>query len=84
MNINDLIEIIKKYSFEDGETCAVTAETNLINDLNVTSLQMMCIVFELESKFNVTLKSEDLIRIKTVNDVFELCKGRSIVGGKGV
>ena len=44
----------------------------LINDVGMTSLDMMVVVLEIERKYNKKLPLEKLMEVKTVTDLYAL------------
>ncbi len=50
----------------------ISPEDNLINDLNLDSLQMYELVVDLEEVYSIRIPDESLDMVKTVNDAVEL------------
>ena len=52
---------------------AINEETNLVDDLQVDSLDMVDLVLAIEQEFGIEIKDEDITPdIKTIRDVVEL------------
>ena len=52
---------------------AISEETNLVDDLQVDSLDMVDLVLAIEQEFGIEIKDEDITPdIKTIKDVVEL------------
>lgn len=52
---------------------AINEETNLVDDLQVDSLDMVDLVLAIEQEFGIEIKDEDITPdIKTIKDVVEL------------
>ncbi|WP_373438902.1 acyl carrier protein [Metamycoplasma equirhinis] len=67
MNVEELIfKEIKKLT-----KAKFTLESN-IKDLNIDSLDLVILVSDLEEKHNITVTDEELVQLKTVNDIIEL------------
>jgi len=47
----------------------ITSETNLHNDLNADSLDVVELVMELEEEFDINITDEDMVGIATVGDL---------------
>lgn len=69
-----MIEQIKEYminNFQIDES-AITPDAHLIDDLQLTSLDIMDIAMYIEEEFGVILEEEDLAEISTVQSFMEL------------
>ena len=49
----------------------VKMESNLINDLELGSLDLVTLVSEFEGKYNMTVDDKDIKNLQTVKDVVE-------------
>ncbi len=56
----------------DVEAAQLTNDARLMEDLGADSLTMIEISMALEERFDLTLPEENLERIQTVGDIFEL------------
>lgn len=54
------------------EQIVIEPEMELVNDIGLTSLDMMVVVCELERRYNKKIGIEKLKNVKTVNDLFLL------------
>lgn len=69
-NTEKIIEIIRREMGEFIDSDAeITAETNLIRDLHVDSLDLVAIVDTIEEEFDIKIKNDDMSNIRTVNDI---------------
>lgn len=68
-----MLEKMKKIIAEqlNVEESTVTPESSFKDDLGADSLDLFELVMALEEEFGVSIPSEDLENIKTVNDVME-------------
>ena len=66
---NEIIEIIA--SVAEGPVKNVKMESNLINDLELGSLDLVTLVSEFENKYNMTVDDKDIKNLQTVKDVVE-------------
>ena len=64
--LSEVIQILKRITdnkFNEHE------DTHLINDIGLTSLEMMLFICELEKNFNCKIEVTDVIRWQTIGDV---------------
>ena len=68
-----MLEKMKKIIAEqlNVEESTITPEPSFKDDLGADSLDLFELVMALEEEFGVSIPSEDLENIKTVNDVME-------------
>ena len=66
---NEIIEIIA--SVAEVPVKNVKMESNLINDLELGSLDLVTLVSEFEGKYNMTVDDKDIKNLQTVKDVVE-------------
>ncbi|MCY2902875.1 phosphopantetheine-binding protein [Mycoplasmopsis arginini] len=50
----------------------------LIKDLNIDSLDLVLLVSDLESKFKIEIKDEELMNLKTINDIIDIINQKYI------
>ena len=69
-----MIEQIKEYMINNFQIdeAAITPDAHLIDDLQLTSLDIMDIAMYIEEEFGVVLEEEDLAEISTVQSFMEL------------
>ena len=69
-----MIEQIKEYMVNNLQIdeSAITPDAHLIDDLQLTSLDIMDIAMYIEEEFGVVLEEEDLAEISTVQSFMEL------------
>lgn len=70
MVFEKLCEILAEECHVD--TSNITLETNLIEDLEVDSLDMYQLITVVEEEFDVEFLSEELEQVKVVNDIVKL------------
>lgn len=74
----EIIQTILIQEFEiDKEE--ISPKSNLRNDLHIDSLAAVNLFFELEKKFDVEIKDEELANIKTVQDIVDLLESKNTV-----
>ena len=64
-----LREIIYEYLGDDE--IEITEDSNFINDLGLSSLDMISIVGQAEDAFNIVVEDRDMPNIKTMNDAVD-------------
>lgn len=52
----------------------ITLETNLLNDLGFSSLDLVAVVVAFEEEFDIEIPDRKISKIVTVNDVVEILK----------
>ena len=70
----DKLEQLKSIIAEqlDLDPAEIKLESNLIADLKADSLDMLDLVMTFEETFDTTLPDDELEKIKTVGDIWEL------------
>jgi acyl carrier protein len=68
----EIISIIADVSGEEEEN--ITAETNLVNDLEIDSIKSIEIVVAIEKKYKISVRDEEIPQITMVNQVVDLTK----------
>lgn len=53
------------------EESSITMETDLINDLDADSLDVVEMVMEIEQNFNIEIPDEVLKEVKTIKDIVD-------------
>ena len=74
-----MLEKMKKIIAEqlNVEENTITPESSFKDDLGADSLDLFELVMALEEEFGVSIPSEDLENIKTVNDVMEYLSAKA-------
>ena len=70
--MEDFIKLLEDSISLKDEQLKITPEMELINDVGMTSLDMMVVVLEIERKYNKKLPLEMLMEVKTVTDLYIL------------
>lgn len=70
--MENFIKLLEDSISLKDEQLKITPEMELINDVGMTSLDMMVVVLEIERKYNKKLPLEKLMEVKTVTDLFAL------------
>lgn len=70
--MEDFIKLLEDSISLKDEQFKITPEMELINDVGMTSLDMMVVVLEIEHKYNKKLPLEKLMEVKTVTDLYML------------
>ena len=70
-NVRDII--VDTLSCEAGQ---ITLETNLIEDLEADSLEVVELSMALQEKLGVGIEDEDLEKIHTVQDILDYIKSK--------
>ena len=70
--MEDFIKLLEDSISLKDEQLKITPEMELINDVGMTSLDMMVVVLKIEHKYNKKLPLEMLMEVKTVTDLYML------------
>ncbi len=65
-------EIVAIYLPEDVPKEAISTESNLINELNINSANMVDIVLDVEDAFGIHLENSDMDQIHTIQDALDI------------
>ena len=55
----------------------ITPETRILEDLQADSLDMIEMITEIESEFNISISDEEIATLRTVKDVVDFCNKQS-------
>lgn len=75
--IERLRAILKRIFENDLKTENITPESRLREDIGMNSIGMLYVAMAIEQEFGVEFNNDDLINIKTVQDVLERIGGRA-------
>lgn len=67
-----VVQHLLEASDAEIEAAAVSAETSLRDDLDLSSLQAVTLVMDLEDEFDITVEDEEIESLSTVGDIFDL------------
>ena len=73
---NKLLPIVSTYLPEDVDVKAITLDSNLTNDLNINSVNLVDIVLDVEDAFDIVLENEDIENLQSVNDAITIIKSK--------
>jgi len=71
-----LLPIVKTYLPEDVNVNAITPESDLTEDLNINSVNLVDIVLDVEDAFDIELENDDIETLRTVNDAIGIIKAK--------
>lgn len=54
----------------------ILATANLEKDYNADSLDFMCIIMNIETEFDIEIREEECMNIKTVQEVYDFIKAK--------
>ena len=69
INTNEIIELIKMEVDKEFKDIEITEDTDLKEDLQFNSLNMLVIADELESEYNISLDYDQIKNIRTIKDI---------------
>ena len=67
--LNQLQDLIREYTGNDELT--LSEETSLVNDLELSSLDIISLIGNIEDTFDIRIDDEDIVHLKNVKDVVE-------------
>ncbi len=59
------------------EADAIDGDASILDDLGADSIAVMEIVMELEGEFDVEVPTEDILNLKSVNDIIKYVESKS-------
>ena len=71
-----VVEHLISASDEDVKPDDVSESTRLRDDLDLSSLQAVTLVMDLEDEFGVTVDDEEIEGLNTVGDIFQLIESK--------
>lgn len=71
-----IIEILKKYTFDDKIWDNFKPEMNLKDDLKINSARVVDIVLDLEEQFDIEISDAEIEKMKTVQDIYDILKSK--------
>lgn len=75
MNLNEFIENVAD-QFENTDRSVFTADTNLWELEEFTSLIALSIISMIDEEYDVAIKGSDVKGIKTLGELFEIVKSK--------
>ena len=75
--IEKIKEILSNYT--DSDMDKVTEDTDLINDLNLNSLDLMNIIVDFEDSFGVSIDDSEIADLSTIGDVIKALTDKGVV-----
>ena len=67
-----IIEILKKYTFDNKVWENFNVNMDLKNDLKINSARVVDIVLDLEEKFDIEISDAEIEKMKTVQDIIDI------------
>ncbi|NLA24101.1 MAG: acyl carrier protein [Bacteroidales bacterium] len=74
---NKVVEIMKRYTFNEEVWDNYNLDTKIINDLKINSARIVDIVLDIEEEFGIELEDESIGKLITIRDVIEQIKEKS-------
>ncbi len=72
--MDNLVEIIATLMEDVADIPAdeITSESYIMDDLDLSSLEIMSVIAEVERKYSISISENELLKIKTVGELSEL------------
>jgi acyl carrier protein len=76
MDLKEIESKVKDVLVEslDVEEEKITMDSNLIDDLDIDSLELVDLTMEFENEFDIEIEDDQVEKIKTVGDIVNLIK----------
>jgi acyl carrier protein len=76
MELKEIESKVKNVLVEslDVEEEKITMDSNLIDDLDIDSLELVDLTMEFENEFDIEIEDDQVEKIKTVGDIVNLIK----------
>ena len=74
---DQVVQQLLEASDEEMAADQVTAQTSLRDDLDLSSLQAVTMVMDLEDQFSIVVEDEELETLSTVGDVISLIEAKT-------
>lgn len=71
-----LLEILKEVFEDEIDLAKVNPEARLVEDLEMKSIGMLYMAMAIEQEFDVKFENEDLMKLRTVQDIIDKVDGR--------
>lgn len=72
---NKVIVILSEYFNVSSEN--IKLSSRLIEDLGIDSMSLVELIFELKENFGIEIKKDEIIRIRTIQDIIDFIKVHS-------
>ncbi len=69
ISTNEIVELIKMEVDDEFKDIEITEDTDLKEELQFNSLNMLVIADELESEYNISLDYDQIQNIRTIKDI---------------
>lgn len=77
--MEDFIDLLEDSIALKDDQLKITPDMDLINDVGMTSLDMMVVIVKIERKYDKKLPLEKLIEVKTVTDLYNLATEKTTI-----
>ncbi len=76
---SEIVEKVNEFLNEEFEieSNLLTPEANLVEDLGIESLDFVDIVVIIEKEFGFKVNREDMVKIRTLNDMYQYIEERA-------
>ena len=71
-----IIEILKKYTFDDKIWDNFKPEMSLKDDLKINSARIVDIVLDMEEQFDIEISDAEIEKMKTVQDIYDILNNK--------
>lgn len=72
----EIIEILKKYTFNQEVWNNFSENSNISTDLKINSARIVDIIIDIEEKYEIEIEDKLLDEIKTISDISNIIKSK--------
>ena len=76
-NEANVVDILKRYSFEKGVWKKYSPDMSIIGDLKINSARIVDIVLDVEDRFDIEIDDDSLESIVTVQDIVDVIEQKN-------
>lgn len=73
---NEIIEILKKYTFNQEVWNNFSENSNISTDLKINSARIVDIIIDIEEKYEIEIEDKLLDEVKTISDISNIIKSK--------
>lgn len=73
--LEEIKKVLKEELFVEEE---ITLESNLKDDLHIDSVAAVELSLQLESKYDIDITEQELVKLVTINDVIKLLEAKGV------
>jgi len=72
-----VIDILKKYTFDNEVWKVLPENPKIIDDLKINSARIVDVVLDIEEAYNIEIDDKSLKKIKTIEDILTVIESKT-------